>query len=120
MTPLIIPLHLAGGIALTKYDFHKDGMTFLHRLQKRLGVKGKVKSNKAGPAIYGDIRLETETFEVVLLTDALSDTKAEIKILYRTRTLYDTGPNQWTTLKEVEDDPASFVAKINSLMLESQ
>jgi len=81
MTELVVPARLAGGIAQTKYNFHKDGSTFLKRLRNVLGVSGKVSSNKAGDAVYGDVRLRTEAFEVVLLADDYADHAVAVKIL---------------------------------------
>lgn len=112
---LTLPSHLSGGSALSKYSFHRDGRTFLKRLRNVLGVPGDVRSNIAGPAVYGDVRLTTEAFEVFLLTDSLSDQPAEIKILYRTVTSPGTGPNQWTTLKKVEADPDKFLTQLKGL-----
>ena len=119
MRLLILPTHLSGGFATTKDSFHKDGRSFLKRLQNVLGVPGRVSSNKAGEAVYGDVRLKAEAFEVVLLTDSVRGTWADIKVLYRKRlssgNIEGTGLNQWTTLKEIEADPEAFLAKIKAL-----
>jgi len=123
MSNLILPVALKGGVAQTKDSFHRDGRSFLKRLQKVLGVTGKVKSNRAGVAVYGDVRLTvgdgaTNHLEVVFLSDEFPEQPAKIKVLYR-KLFKDhlgferTGPNQWMTLASVEADPEGFLDKLS-------
>ena len=82
--------HMASGTVFRKELFHREGLTLLRSLAKRMGLaKGsfQVRSNKAGDAVYGEVTLHAETFYVQLRVDAYPQIhgteSSPVKVLYR-------------------------------------
>jgi len=84
-----------GHTTQSKEEFHREGKKVLKALAKALGLEQgtyEVRSNKAGPAVCGEVTLHGESVYVQLCGDSGHG------ILYRTvtsRTDYTGGPNQW-------------------------
>lgn len=93
----------AGHVA--KLTFHRDGATFLRALAKEIGMPAgtySVRSNKAGPAVSGEVTLHGETLYVQLSESCVGG--RGIGVLYRTcRGVndYSGGMNNWVTLRDL-------------------
>jgi hypothetical protein len=104
--------HLSGYTAEEeerKHAFHRDGKAVLVELAKRAELtKVKIHSNKAGPAIGGEVYLESEEVFVQLGNACLYG------LLYRRG---KDGPNRWEPWRSLLDLPA-FAAKLREVAKE--
>lgn len=69
--------------AQRKADLHVKGRTFLRNLAKRLGLETKdfeIRSNKAGPAVSGEVTLHSDSLYLQLSEAAMS---TGIRLMYR-------------------------------------
>lgn len=102
--------HLSGYTAEEeerKHAFHRDGKAILVELAKRAELtKVKIHSNKAGPAIGGEVYLESEEVFVEFANGV-----AHLGILYRRG---KDGPNRWEPWASLLDLPA-FAAKLREV-----
>lgn len=87
-----------------KLRFHREGANFLRSLAKELGMPSgtyTIRSNKAGPAVSGEVTLHGETLYVQLSESCIG---RGVGILYRScRGMHDYsgGRNNWTMLKQL-------------------
>lgn len=92
-----------------KLRFHRDGAAFLRDVAKAVGMPNgtyDVRSNKAGPAVSGEVTLHGETLYVQLSESCVGG--PGIGILFRscrgTRD-FTGGQNNWTTLRKLAEYP---------------
>lgn len=68
-----------------KTTFHREGVKFLRELAKEIGMPDgtyAIRSNKAGPAVSGEVTLHGETLYVQLYESCVGS--GGVSILYRT------------------------------------
>lgn len=92
-----------------KLTFHREGAKFLRELAKAVGMPNgtyDVRSNKAGPAVSGEVTLHGETLYVQLSESCVGG--PGIGILFRTcrgTKDYTGGQNNWTTIRKLFEWP---------------
>lgn len=92
-----------------KLTFHREGAKFLRDVAKEVGIPSgtyDVRSNKAGPAVSGEVTLHGETLYVQLSESCVGG--PGIGILFRTcrgNRDYTGGQNHWTTLRKLYEFP---------------
>lgn len=81
--------------------FHRSGKQFLKELARRIGAtEFEVRSNKAGPAVVGEVTLHTPHVYVQLTGGSCGD------VMFRSvngMKDYTGGPNQWSSMREFLD-----------------
>jgi hypothetical protein len=105
-----------------KLAFHREGTTFLRALAKEVGMPEgtySVRTNKAGPAVSGEVTLHGETLYVQLSESCVGG--RGVGILYRTcrgTSDYSGGQNNWLMLKDIARNPErrdGFVSQLKRL-----
>ena len=107
--------------ALEKESFHRDGKRFLKSLATALGLSSKaydLRSNKAGPAVSGEVTLHADRLYVQL---GEFSTRPGISILYRSckdRKDYSGGQNNYTSCAALKDSGVQqrFIEHCTKLM----
>jgi hypothetical protein len=106
--------------ALTcKLSMHTSGRAFLKRLAADLQLplsSFEIRSNKAGPAVSGEVTLHSESLYVQVLESCVG--KGGVSILYRScagRKDYCGGANHWTSMRKVAEGYPQFVDECRQL-----
>lgn len=104
--------------AAGKQFFHTEGKKFLTQVAKAVGIPAgtfEIRSNKAGPAVSGEVTLHSDTLYVQL---SESYTHDGISILFRVcrgRQDYSGGQNHFTTLRHLFNSPQLLERFIETL-----
>jgi hypothetical protein len=106
--------------ALTrKLSMHVTGRAFLKTLAADLQLPPssfEIRSNKAGPAVSGEVTLHADNLYVQVLESATSE--RGLSILYRScasRRDYCGGVNHWTSIRKVAEGYPQFVDECRKL-----
>lgn len=108
----------------SKERFHRDGKRLLSSLAKALGLpKGtyEIRSNKAGPAIAGEITLHADYLYVQVHENSF---RYGIALMYRScksQKDYTGGHNHYVTVRDLSEDISRedrFIEHCRQLMVE--
>ena len=94
--------------------FHSEGRTAMRRLAEALDLEGgsfDIRSNKAGPAVSGEITLHGETLWVQLSLGSFSPDREVCFRKVRDRQDHVGERNHWATVRELIE-PDRFAARI--------
>ena len=111
MTSVDIVYNVAG-----KDMFHREAKKALKSLAEKLGLSKSdydLRSNKAGPAVSGEVTLHTDKIYVQISGGMFSD---KLSVMYRTckgRKDYSGGSNNFTSVEEMEK--SSFAEKLKTM-----
>jgi len=109
-----------GAVSANKAEFHSVGRAFLRGVLGHLGVEGKVRSCKGGPAVGGEVILQTGSVHVCLSTFFF--TGETPRGYYRLEGKDHTtmgrgwmGPNQWVPYALLVENPQSFIDTLRNM-----